>query len=104
MAERQPIVVIVGGGFGGLAAAKALRRTPAQVILLDRSNHQLFSSMGIACSSRIQVGRRVTQSMDSRFNAPPHSGVCTGRRLPAKCLPTESRFTWLRRPCQDGTK
>jgi hypothetical protein len=39
----QPRVVIVGGGFAGLAAAKALKRTPAKIILIDRSNHHLFS-------------------------------------------------------------
>jgi cation diffusion facilitator CzcD-associated flavoprotein CzcO len=34
--DRFPTVVIVGGGFGGLAAAKALRNTPVRVILFDR--------------------------------------------------------------------
>jgi NADH dehydrogenase FAD-containing subunit len=37
--------VIVGGGFGGLAAAKALARTRAQVILIDRTNHHLFQPL-----------------------------------------------------------
>lgn len=41
----QPVVVIVGGGFGGLAAARALRDAPAQVILLDRMNHHLFQPL-----------------------------------------------------------
>ena len=41
----QPRIVIVGGGFGGLAAAKALRKTPAEVILIDRSNHHLFQPL-----------------------------------------------------------
>jgi NADH:quinone reductase (non-electrogenic) len=45
MRDRIPTVVIVGGGFGGLAAAKALRRTPAQIILIDRSNHHLFQPL-----------------------------------------------------------
>ena len=45
MAEHPHTVVIVGGGFGGLAAAKALRNTPAQVILIDRSNHHLFQPL-----------------------------------------------------------
>jgi NADH:ubiquinone reductase (H+-translocating) len=45
MAENAHKVVIVGGGFGGLAAAKALRNTPAQVILIDRSNHHLFQPL-----------------------------------------------------------
>jgi nicotinamidase-related amidase len=34
-------VVVVGGRFGGLAAAKALRKAPVQVILIDRTNHRL---------------------------------------------------------------
>jgi NADH dehydrogenase FAD-containing subunit len=45
MAEHPHKVVIVGGGFGGLAAAKALRNTSAQVILIDRSNHHLFQPL-----------------------------------------------------------
>jgi NADH dehydrogenase len=38
-------VVIVGGGFGGLAAAKALRRVPADVTLVDRQAHHLFQPL-----------------------------------------------------------
>jgi NADH dehydrogenase len=38
-------VVIVGGGFGGLTAAKALRGTPVRVTLIDRNNHHLFQPL-----------------------------------------------------------
>jgi NADH dehydrogenase len=38
-------VVIIGGGFGGLAAAKALRRAPVEVTLVDRQAHHLFQPM-----------------------------------------------------------
>jgi NADH:quinone reductase (non-electrogenic) len=41
----QPRIVIVGGGFGGLAAAKALKNTPAEIILIDRTNHHLFQPL-----------------------------------------------------------
>ncbi len=41
----RPQVVIVGGGFGGLSAAKALRRVPVDVTLLDRTNHYLFQPL-----------------------------------------------------------
>jgi NADH dehydrogenase FAD-containing subunit len=41
----RPIVLIVGGGFGGLAAAQALRRTPVHVTLIDRTNHHLFQPL-----------------------------------------------------------
>jgi len=40
-----PRVVIVGGGFGGLAAARALARAPAAVTLVDRQNHHLFQPL-----------------------------------------------------------
>lgn len=45
MKNHQPRIVIVGGGFGGLAAAKALRWAPAEVILIDRTNHHLFQPL-----------------------------------------------------------
>jgi NADH dehydrogenase len=40
-----PLVVIVGGGFGGLEAARALRKAKVQVLLIDRSNHHLFQPL-----------------------------------------------------------
>ena len=40
-----PIVVIVGGGFGGLAAAKALKDAPAEIVMIDRENHNLFQPL-----------------------------------------------------------
>jgi NADH dehydrogenase len=45
MTGKIPLVVIVGGGFGGLAAAKALRRAPVNVLLIDRSNHHVFQPL-----------------------------------------------------------
>lgn len=41
----RPTVVIIGSGFAGLAAAKALRKTLAQIILIDRANHHLFQPL-----------------------------------------------------------
>jgi NADH dehydrogenase len=38
-------VVILGGGFGGLAAAKKLKRAPVEVILIDRRNFHLFQPL-----------------------------------------------------------
>jgi NADH dehydrogenase len=40
-----PKVVIVGGGFGGLAVAKSLAKAPIEVSLIDRSNHHLFQPL-----------------------------------------------------------
>jgi NADH:ubiquinone reductase (H+-translocating) len=41
--ERRPRVVVVGAGFGGLAAVKALAGAPAEVLLLDQHNHHVFT-------------------------------------------------------------
>ena len=43
--DKPPQVVIVGGGFGGLFAARALKRTPVQVTLIDRRNFHLFQPL-----------------------------------------------------------
>lgn len=43
--NRKPHVVIVGGGFGGLYCAKALRKAPVRVTLIDRRNFHLFQPL-----------------------------------------------------------
>src|SRR3954470_4498915 len=43
--DRPHQVVIIGGGFGGLYAARALRRAPVQITLLDRRNFHLFQPL-----------------------------------------------------------
>ena len=45
LAGARPRVVIVGAGFGGLAAARALRRTAVDVTLIDRHNYHLFQPL-----------------------------------------------------------
>jgi NADH:ubiquinone reductase (H+-translocating) len=43
--KEAPHVVILGGGFAGLAAAKALRKANVRITLVDRSNHHLFQPL-----------------------------------------------------------
>ena len=43
--RARPHVVIIGGGFGGLYAARKLRHAPVRVTLIDRANHHLFQPL-----------------------------------------------------------
>jgi NADH:ubiquinone reductase (H+-translocating) len=43
--NNVPKVIIVGGGFGGLWAAKELANEPVEVILIDRKNHHVFQPL-----------------------------------------------------------
>lgn len=45
MMERRPHVVIIGGGFGGLYAARALKNQRVDVTLIDRTNHHVFQPL-----------------------------------------------------------
>src|SRR5262250_1374083 len=43
--NERPKVIIIGGGFGGLSAAQALKSAPVDVTLIDRRNHHLFQPL-----------------------------------------------------------
>ncbi len=40
-----PIVVVIGGGFGGVAAVQELAKAPVNVVLIDKENHHLFQPL-----------------------------------------------------------
>jgi NADH:ubiquinone reductase (H+-translocating) len=90
MSERIPVVVIVGGGFGGLAAAKALRSTPVQVILIDRTNHHLFQPLlyqvATAELTPGQIGSPIRGILRNQKNAMVILGEVTGVDKDQKCV------------------
>jgi Pyridine nucleotide-disulphide oxidoreductase len=57
---RARSVVIVGGGFGGLAAAKALRKAPVQLILIERTNHHLFQPLLYQVVTAVLASSQIT--------------------------------------------
>jgi NADH dehydrogenase FAD-containing subunit len=69
MNDRVPRVVIAGGGFGGLAAAKALGKAPARVLLIDRTNHHLFQPG--QRGSRLIVNHHASAHDDARTPSAP---------------------------------
>ena len=42
---KRPLVVIVGAGFGGITAARALARSEVDILLIDRINHHVFQPL-----------------------------------------------------------
>ena len=45
MPNKRPHVVIIGGGFGGLEAAKTLANAAVDITLIDKTNHHLFQPL-----------------------------------------------------------
>src|SRR6516162_595521 len=82
MNQAVPTVVIVGGGFGGLAAAKALKSTPARVILIDRANHPLFQPLLYQVATSIlapgQIGSPIRGILRDQANTTVFMGEVTG--------------------------
>ena len=87
---EQPRIIIVGGGFGGLAAAKALRNTPAKVILIDRTNHHLFQPLlyQVATAALMpgQIGTPIRGILRKQKNATTIMGEVTGVDKKQKCV------------------
>src|SRR5271168_3967206 len=73
MGKLVPRVVIVGGGFGGLAAARALKRAPVNVVLIDRSNHHLFQPLLYQVATSVltpgQIGSPIRGVLHKQSNA-----------------------------------
>jgi len=82
MTEHSHTVVIVGGGFGGLAAAKALRHAPAKVILIDRSNHHLFQPLLYQVATAVlgpgQIASPIRNILRDQSNVTVLMGEVTG--------------------------
>ena len=63
-----PHVVIVGGGFGGLSAAKALRRAPVSVTLIDKRNYHLFRPMLYQVATGLLSADEISSPLRSVFS------------------------------------
>jgi len=68
-----PRVVIVGGGFGGIHAARALAHLPVEVTLVDRSNHHLFQPLlyqvALAVLSPADIAQPIRMILRNQKNA-----------------------------------
>src|SRR5215469_7594613 len=74
----KPKVVIVGGGFAGLAAAKALRRTPAEIMLIDRTNHHLFQPLLYQVATSVLTPSEIATPIRTIFRNQKNTTVILG--------------------------
>ncbi|HUO14866.1 MAG TPA: NAD(P)/FAD-dependent oxidoreductase, partial [Verrucomicrobiae bacterium] len=86
----QPRIIIVGAGFGGLAATKALRKTAAQVTLIDRANHHLFQPLLYQVATSVltpgQIGTPIRGILRNQKNTTVILGEVTGVDKDRRCV------------------
>ncbi len=70
-----PRVVIIGGGFGGLSAARALRRTPVRVTLIDKRNYHLFRPMLYQVATGLLSADDISGALRSIFSHQKNTDV-----------------------------
>jgi NADH:ubiquinone reductase (H+-translocating) len=95
--ERYPDgkkVVIIGGGFGGLSAARALKGLPIEITIIDRQNHHLFQPLlyqvATAVVSPADIAWPIRSIMRGQHNIRVLMTEVTGVDVNARIVQTES--------------
>ncbi len=73
-----PHVVIVGGGFGGLTVAQALRRAPVRITLIDRQNYHLFQPLLYQVAGAVLSPANIASPIRSILRRQRNAGVRLG--------------------------
>ena len=94
MSQRRPKVVIVGAGFGGLEAAKALSRIAVDVTVIDRQNHHCFQPLlyqvATAALSPAEIAWPIRHILRQQHNATVLMAEVSGIDLAGRCVQTSA--------------
>jgi NADH dehydrogenase len=75
---RRHRVVIIGGGFAGLRAAKALLSAPVEITLIDRTNHHLFQPLLYQVATGVLSPGQIAPALRSLFRGNRNVHVTLG--------------------------
>jgi NADH:ubiquinone reductase (H+-translocating) len=90
--NKPPRIVIVGGGFAGLAAARALRGCDAEIVLIDRRNHHIFQPLLYQAATALlapsEIAAPIRQLAEKQKNLSVMMAEVTGVDLSSRSLDT----------------
>jgi NADH:ubiquinone reductase (H+-translocating) len=78
MTTQAPRVVIVGGGFGGLAVARGLKFSPVEVLLIDRNNHHVFQPLLYQVATSVLAPGQIASPLRSLLSNQTNTSVMLG--------------------------
>jgi len=100
--NKQPEVIIIGGGFGGLNAVKQLKHCPANITLVDRQNYHLFQPLlyqvATAVLSEDKISEPIRKILRDQKNVSVAMGKITGvdlERRTVQGLRGEKHYDYL---------
>src|ERR1700754_2081303 len=81
MAQYRPRVVVIGGGFGGLAVARELKHSDYDVTLIDRTNHHLFQPLLYQVATAALSPGDIAMPIRAVFRKEKHISVILGEAI-----------------------
>jgi NADH dehydrogenase len=89
-ADRRPVVLVLGGGFGGIGAARKLKDAPVDVVLVDRHDYHTFQPLLYQVATDLLETAAVGHSLRDLFHEQPnvtiHQGTVTGIDLDGRTV------------------
>ncbi|MEO5589086.1 MAG: FAD-dependent oxidoreductase, partial [Gemmatimonadaceae bacterium] len=94
----RPRIVIIGGGFGGMSASRALKRANADILLIDRTNHHLFQPLLYQVASAALAPSEISAPIRRMLHKQRNTAVILAE---VTHIDVEAKTVTIDRPVQD---